>query len=359
MSNSSANRSRAYEDRHRCACGLAFTLVELLVVIVVIGVVMSLLLLVGGRVLEHQKRATTLNTMRLTEMAIDQFKTTDPLRDLYNNPKLRYQSGGTSQIVGRTFGPYPPYQLYNPVDNTVGGALEPFYYSDAQDFEQGLGVRLSRDLSGETPTPAEPNRWVDIEQGNRNDDIRALYCYLAAFTPGVLDQVPDSAKKRLPERTDTELPELINPTGAGTNPVANQYPGAIDVLGIYDAWGVPLDYFLQVKLEYKTSPDGTRQQWVVTDRVPVLRSRGISAEKAKATDAAAGEDETLVEEEAENWIFSQTFPQPAAKCVTDARLGTIPTSGAATAANDGGWVRVRAGGHPSDPKARDSYEYVP
>jgi prepilin-type N-terminal cleavage/methylation domain-containing protein len=339
-------RKHTQQPAERYGRASAFTLVELLVVVVVIGILMSLLLLVGGRVLNNQKRTTTQNTMRLTEMAIDQFKTTDPLQNLYDNPKLGFGSGASAVTVGRTFGPYPPYQLAN-AGTGAADVLELGTYATAQQIAESLGARLTRDLSGQTPPPTEPNDWVDIEQGNnRNDDIRALYCYLAAYTPGVLSQIPDSAKLRLPDRspTDPHL-ERINPTGRGTNPVGE---GAIDVFGIYDAWGVPLDYFLQVKLEYKVGPDDSLH-WIVTDRMPVLRSLGITKEEAAAE--AGGTDEL----DPQKWIFSQPFPQPEFnRTGIDAVTGQISS----TNANDGGWVRVLAG-NGTDDTTWDSYKYVP
>ena len=70
-------------------------------------------------------------------------------------------------------------------------------------------------------------------------DNRALYCYLAAFTPGVLDQIPDSAKKPLRRAASasagsTDTTEMIDPDGGLLD---RPGPRAFDVLGIYDAWG--------------------------------------------------------------------------------------------------------------------------
>ena len=375
----STSRSRAYEHGQQCGRGAAFTLVELLVVIVVIGIVMSLLLLVGGRVLEHQKRAATQNTMRLTEMAIEQFKTTDPLRDIYNNPKLRDRSGGTNRIVGCTFGPYPPYQLAGgegSVTDDPGNvrsrvepqeALRPHLAGNNYTLHRRLVLDLGLD-----PSEDDNDAHISIRRSSERPttdedylayysyDNRALYCYLAAFTPGVLDQIPDSAKKPLRRAASasagsTDTTEMIDPDGGLLD---RPGPRAFDVLGIYDAWGVPLDYFVQAKLERKIGPNGT-EQWVVTDRVPVLRSRGVPREKAIAADRAAyGGDDALWEDEEGNWIFSQPFPRPAFRSDSDqivAKTGEIKSKDA----KDGGWVRVRAGTDPNIDTRCDSYKYVP
>jgi hypothetical protein len=316
--------------------------------------------------------------MRLTEMAIEQFKTTDPLRDIYNNPKLRDRSGGTNRILGCTFGPYPPYQLAGDevsVTQDPGNvrsrvepreALQPHLDGDKYTLHRrlvlDLGLAPSDDNDAHISIRRSSERPTTDEDylAYYSYDNRALYCYLAAFTPGVLDQIPDSAKKPLRRAASasagsTDTTEMIDPDGGLLD---RPGPRAFDVLGIYDAWGVPLDYFVQAKLERKIGPNGT-EQWVVTDRVPVLRSRGVPREKAIAADKAAyGGDDTLREDEEGNWIFSQPFPRPAFRSDSDqidAKTGEIKR----TDANVGGWVRVRAGSVPNDDKTWDSYKYIP
>jgi prepilin-type N-terminal cleavage/methylation domain-containing protein len=365
MPNSSAT-NLTYGSAEKSGRSPAFTLVELLVVIVVIAIVMTLLLLVGGHVLDNQKRSTTRNTMRLTEMAIDQFKTTDPLQDVYDNPKLRDASVSPPLAVGRLFGPYPPYQLAGDGSQagsgltTVRGVLEPNESLGSLQSNYTLNERLARDLGFSNdaqhiniPNPdAHQKRTPDEKLAYYSYDNRALYCYLAAFTPGVLNQIPDSAKKPLRQppnaaSTSRDTMELVDRSGGLPD---NPSPEAFDVLGIYDAWGVPLDYFLQVKLEHKIGPDGINPQWVVTDRVPVLRSLGISKEEAVAE--IGGTDEL----DPQKWIFSQPFPQPAFnRNGIDAVTGQISS----TNGSDGGWVRVRAGAIFGDQITWDSYKYVP
>jgi len=311
----------------------AFTLVELLVVIVVIGVLVAALVMLGGRVVGGQKATTTKSIMQNVRMAIDQFATEDPLRAAYNNPKLRHPQGG---LIGRTFGPYPPYQLKNP-DNSVAQMVERAHVLTGPDAHRpvDLSERLYADFKGNPTLFPDPHWYVRIADGgaagNRNNDMRALYSYLAVYCPGVLNQVPQSAVARLPENTPAS-PEMVNPTGQG---FGAQAAGKIDVFGICDAWGVPLDYFLCVKLEYKIGPDGVTQQWMVTDRIPVLRSRGVSREAFDAGGDAPGD-----------WILSEPFPQPAA--------GVDPDTGQALGNNAqlSGWAWAV-------PQAHEKDTYVP
>ena len=297
----------------------AFTLVELLVVIVVIGVLAGVILTISSRVLGQQKVNTTKNTMRLVGLAIDQFTAEDPLKPVYNSRN------------NRTFGPYPPYQLKGGQSafeaNNVAQALEPFHPLLGNAVPASLEVRLARDLSGiGVPNAPTISHWVNVQDENANDDIRSLYAYLAAYSPGVLEQIPESVIKRLTDRSD---PEFINPTGQGTD---SGDPGAIDVFGFYDAWDVPLDYLLYVKVEYGMKPSATTPQWMVTDRVAVLRSRGITAEEV-----AHG----VVDPQ--QALYSVLLPQPAANVHS--------VSGVFLTPRRNGWSRAVAEG--------DDYKYVP
>lgn len=333
---------RSARRRHSAARRAAgFTLVELMVVIVIIGLLVALLVTVGARVVGSQKVATTRNTMRLIGLAIEQFAQTNPLAALYDNPQMR-AGAGQGQVVGRSFGPYPPYPLDNHCQGlcfppaTVAQALE----SVAVGGDNRLSDRLWRDLGNER---GSKDHWVGPDFGDNNlapagdirgthGDIRALYCYLAAFTPGVLSQVPEAAMKPLPHPSGAaDRVEIINPTGQGTNP---DDAGAVQVKGFYDAWGVPLDYMLYVKLEWTIDPQQLAR-WMVTDRIPVLRSRGIAEEQVGSARDVEG-----------RWLFSEPFPQPAVT-LDHGETGRLHRQPPADGRFNG-WARVRPDRHEDD-----------
>lgn len=288
----------------------AFTLIELLVVIVIIGLLIAAIGMVGSRVMRSQREKATQNYMRAITAAIDQFAETNPLRLTYDTKRAR------------SFGPYPPYTVYG---SGVSAVLDP--------SAPTLADRLRRDLRlapNVTPT-------VAINDGDaRNNDNRALYTYLAVLGGDALSQVPPAAIAKLPASS----PEMVNPGGGPAEPGA---AGAVDVLGFHDVWGVPLDYLLYVKLEYKLDFNGV-PGWRVTDRLPALRSRGVPKEVADA-----GGDTR------DDWIFSIPLPSPVAAAVNRASGAIV-----GQAARDSGWVRAVGAGdlNPGDPETR-LFGFVP
>lgn len=297
-------------------CRRAFTLIEVLVVIVVMGVLIAAIGLVGSRVMNSHKIRITEATMKATRQAIDQFATQNPLGTIYKRRNAE------------TFGTYPPYQLANR-GSGVAWVLEPNHpLCPPSGLPQTLANRVARDLSGQTAPVL--NQWVGFVDDPNTDDIRALYTYLKVYAASELSQVPNTAVKPL-----SPTGEYVNPAGKGSDPNS-----ALGVQGIYDAWGVPLMYFLYVKVEYGVLPNGT-VDWRVTDRKPVLASRGISfeeyVEELKGTDPL----------DPEKWIVSEPFPAPAA-VLDDAQTGKLNAS-----TKSGGWVRMKAAGHEKD------YTYVP
>jgi prepilin-type N-terminal cleavage/methylation domain-containing protein len=300
-----------------------FTLVELLVVMVIIGVLISVLLLVGRRVHESHRKSFTTQTMRGIAMAIEEFAKEDPLALIYDGKALP------------TFGPYPPYQLAGDFKDirSVRHAVEPGHPLNVDENGEppdSLSDRLWFDLRG-TDRSTGKSEWVRVnERDPANDDIRALYTYLQRYLKDGLTQVPESAMKPL-----SRTAEYVNPRGKGPGP---GLPGAswVDVLGLVDGWGVPLDYFLYVKIE--RLPDVTgKVAWRVTDRIPVLRSRGAGAEVvANGADPRAG------------WIIVPTMPTPEANApynnLSDPARETFRRTGVFrdTDARRNGWCRAAA-----------------
>jgi prepilin-type N-terminal cleavage/methylation domain-containing protein len=299
---------------------LGFTMIELLVVIVVIGLLIGLVTAVAGKAIRQQKVRNTRQIMQNATLALEQFATENPLRQIYDKK-------------GReTFGKFPPYQLANATtSNSVGRLVEPAHLLGSGASPASLAVRLALDLSGQsTPTGSD---WVvigkdgDADYPDGHDDVRALHAYLAVFSPGSTDLIPEDRLKPI----DPQDRDYVNPTGAGTAPGDE---GVLDVLGIHDAWGVPLDYVLYLKCEWGLVRNPLTGQdlagFRVVERKPVLRSRGIEREVYDTLVESGG---TSLWERRENWIFSEDLPRPWAAVNAGGVFQVSGTSG-------NGWVRA-------------------
>lgn len=304
-----------------------FTLVELLVVIAVIGLLTAIVAWVASRAVGNQKIAATQSIMSNVALALDQFREENPLKSLYD------------KRGAATFGPFPPYQLDRPsaANNSVAAIVESVTVQPGG----GIGTlrhRFARDLLND-PAAAGNNQLISLNSNadvvaNTHDDNRALFTYLRVHAASILSQVPPTAIKPLGSAA-----EFVNPSGD-----SSLEDRRVEVLGIHDAFGVPLDYLLYVKLDRGILADGNAGFRVV-DRVPVLRSRGVSREHFDSQMQAFRQSNDPKFLEKANWIWSPAFPSPAAKGV-DGR-GELTVSNSAS----GGWVRARALG--------ESYGYVP
>jgi len=314
-------------ERARCR-RRGFSMVELLVVIAVLGLLISLVAVVGSRAIQQQKVRNTQQTIQNTMLAIEQFATEDPLHAVYGKK-------------GReTFGKYPAYQLANAtVSNSVGDVLESSH-SVLGHVPNNLQERLASDLSGESNP--DNNDWAlirhpdDVPTDDGNGDIEALYAYLTAYSPASLDLIPEGARKPFYSKADVDHRSFVNPKGSpGGDPGDPGGQDWRDVLAIHDAWGVPMDYMLYIKCEYKLRPGTNNAAWIVTERRPVLRSLGIKREVYDAMMQVAPGDRFF---DPAKWVFSEELPKPW----FGGASGTINANGTFGFSNAtaNGWVRA-------------------
>lgn len=325
-----------------------FTLIELLVVISVIGLMVALLTVGGTHVMRQQRANYTTNIMRATSMALDQFAEVDPLGSVYNRRNKA------------TFGTVPPYPLRDDGSNTVADVLAP-QHPILKRRPNSLAEQLAADLSGQAnPTVRD---WANLASTDREvmfDDNRALYIYLKLYVPDALAGVPEDVIKPLPKGPRTldvaADPEYVDRTGKADVDTAESRE---NVFGIYDAWGVPLEYYVHVKLEYGLPPGGTTAGWYVAQRVPVLRSRGVRAEVFEV----AHESGTPGATDPAACMYSVEFPSPAAMSVSG---GGFKSDGqlSGSDARDNGWARAVAASQKPEPDADaedvgSAFGYVP
>jgi len=319
----------------------AFTLIELLIVLVIIGLLIGLIAAVAAHVLAAQKEHVTKSVMQTIGTAIDQFATEDPLKLIYNRPK------------DPTFGPYPPYVLH--ADGTdpisVAGALEP--RTNPRQFPRwdSLEERFGRDfrnVTGRGQMPGTESIKLDSDIAARRpapaDDNRALYTYLRAYVPEGLNQLSERHIQKFPHAVGTfDEGEFVKRQDQSGGLLEF---GTLEVLGFRDAWGVPFDYFLYVKLDVgRDSSNNTKL--IVTKRVPVLRSLGISREQFDALVADADNQWDRFKPNPESWILSSEMPAPAANI--DHETGGF--RGDLTRNEGLGWAQARG--------RNEDYKYLP
>jgi prepilin-type N-terminal cleavage/methylation domain-containing protein len=299
----------------------AFTLIELLVVIAVIGLLIGVMALVGSRLLTSQKARYTEQIMKNTTIAIDQFAEVNPSKRAYDRRTLP------------SFGPLPSYMLEALSGRTEANAALETTFPDDPETTSDDGVysytfedRLRRDFGG-----GQSGNYYDY-QGDAdigNHDMRSLFVHLNSTVPDAVATIPQDALK--PLRSQAEYFSAAGDAG-NTNSDSR-----FDILGIHDAWGVPLDYFLNVKID-PASGGG----WKVVDRMPVLRSLGVTKDEANVGAAPP-----------EAWIFSQNLPKPFASVDESGNIANLGDKRQAA-----GWFRARAAGHQDQDKVY-YYGYLP
>jgi prepilin-type N-terminal cleavage/methylation domain-containing protein len=327
---------RIHRTSHRCLPG--FTLIELLVVIAIIGLLIALVTAVASRAIGQQKSRNTQQIMQNVMLALEQFATEDPLHEVYARK-------GTE-----TFGKYPPYQLdanADPADVLlVRHAVEanPLPGTLSTQPPTSLADRLWRDLGNRQGSPGD---WVviNVRPGMANpdgyDDARALYAYLKLFSPESLNLVPEEYSKPLYPQLASADRSRVNPTGPAS-PGWGQ-PGSTweDMLAFHDAWGVPLDYMLYVKVEWGLIRDPItgiqRTGYRVVERRPALRSLGIEREVYDAVVSAAPTPADR-KFDPSKWLFSESLDSPLAGVIDydtgELRSNPNPVSSA------NGWARA-------------------
>lgn len=320
---------------------IGFTMIELLVVMVVLGLLISLVTAVAGKAIRQQKVRNTQQIMMNVTLALQQFAAEDPLQ-------AKYGRKGSEM-----FGTCPPYQLAGDADHrdSVCYAVEPHRMGqDPYTPPVTLRYRLALDLSGEGSPDEE--QWAVIRTPDGTtypdgyDDSRALYTYFRVFSPESLNLIPEASIKPLYPQLQADGRSYVNSRGAGAS---QGMDGAEDILTIHDAWGVPLDYMMYVKVEWMLPTGGTTARFVVTERKPVLRSLGIKREVYDA-EVKAVDNPTERVFDSSKWLFSEQLSSPLAKLTDgpDYRQGILDKN---QASNANGWVRVVG--------AAESYAYLP
>lgn len=305
------------------------------------ALLITLVVTAASSALSTQKRANTEAVFKAVDLALDQFKTLDPL-------KMTYSARGNA-----TFGPYPPYMLFgnrnDSTRRTVAAILNENYPANAP---ANLQERLLRDLGGQGQTASNWVRIADPTNTNNptrfDDDNRALAAYLNIYVPDAFAQIPQYALKPLTNDPNGEFVSTSGRAGGNLND-PNVQSAKTPLLGIHDAWGVPLDYMLAVRLEY--APDDTGfVRPLVRERTPVLRSKGIERELYDAQPRSS----TPQPGASAKWLFSRELATPGSAGIDNSN-GAFRNP---TPNEVNGWLRPVAGWGTAA-NQREDYGYRP
>ncbi|MCG3126408.1 MAG: hypothetical protein CHACPFDD_01243 [Phycisphaerae bacterium] len=273
---------RSHEATKPRRAPAAFTMIELLVVIVVIALLIAIIAGVSTRVINNQRVALTQQIMSNVSLGIEQFAQTDPLAIRYNDKRQP------------TFGAFPPYELNNRMKKgSVAQLMDPL----AKQVNNRLARRFGEDLLNhinQAPHPDDIS--VDPDDAQRRyDDNRALYVYLKRYVPEALSSIPDKFLQPL-----SKVPEFVKTT----HEKKSEDISSLTILGIHDAWGVPLNYMLYARIDVALDTVSGNPEFKISERMPAVMSYGVSREVYDRR-LSLGQDPT-------QWLFSAAFPAPDA-----------------------------------------------
>lgn len=270
----------------------AFSLVELMIVIAILGILFGIGVFVGSRVLYEQKVSQARSTMQILTSVAEDFAAADPLVSRHR------RLGGVA-----CFGQFPGYPI------PAGLPSDLRFRDDITELNEVLMMYLTGNPGRST------SGWITGAGGDltRWQSILSFYTLAQLYAPTALDLVPEDIVADPP--TDDAL--LVDPDG-NLNASDSR---AVDVNGIVDPWGEPYQYMLYVKLEAEIDIGSGDEDpvWAVAEVMPVFMSFGAESEKIEP--ALADPD---------RWIWSEDLPQPYA-AVSDLN---DPSN------DNAGWIRL-------------------
>jgi prepilin-type N-terminal cleavage/methylation domain-containing protein len=220
-----------FRIRHSCR---GLTMVELLIVIIVIGVLMSAILVAASGLINKSKTNNTRAMLQVVSDAVEQFK-----RDQTSRPTIASAKQGSASYVTR-YGPYPPDELEvfaTGLPGTTAGSLAP-------------GRAAITLASGSLAF--EPMRFY--KDGTDKDhvehrDMMALTLAIDLFSDAasaILDRIPDRNRTPGPlAATGNPAIFLDRPDPATGRLNGTWDPGDWQIRYLVDDWGNPISYLSQ------------------------------------------------------------------------------------------------------------------
>jgi prepilin-type N-terminal cleavage/methylation domain-containing protein len=250
----------------------AFTLLELMIVIGIIGVLLAIALPAMNHVMDEQKRKNTLTYMKIIENAISSYERARPLPDVY--PRSIYFGKappdyftcfrGTNNVgvIERWVAFDPAYDLnldgiWEPGENKFDSdqpshdeghlRFNPvFIWADFPEVARIGGVqrRVNNILEYDNP-PLASNEPLPVTEDYRSTET--LYLYLTRLClecKQLLDGLPARVKTNEDKCTGGPCPDyVIFGVAPGSSPPTFDPKGKfVDLIELRDAWGNPMRY---------------------------------------------------------------------------------------------------------------------
>lgn len=265
----------------------AFTMIELMVVVGILGLLLAIILPTANRILANTKIKSTLATMQIIENAIERYENDRPFGKLICDPAY---STSTNFRYTHHFDSLPPddFALLSEdfQDTPPASVLDNDRWDPGELIENGAGVPrdmngnkrfdvacLSRDIAGvssdvinpnilawmRNPLLANPDPDIDPQPNNPNPvasdnarvfdsdyrPIEALYLYISIFSPqgkAILDKLPSSVIGNKDQCSGAPCPDILI-IGKDNTGKADLVNGKrLDLFEIYDSWGRAMRY---------------------------------------------------------------------------------------------------------------------
>ncbi len=298
----------------------ALTLVEMLIVIIVIGILVSAILVASAGLINKSRTNNTRSVLTVVSEALEQFK-----RDQSGRPTIssarQPKKPGEGDLAKNTisysdrYGAYPPDELEVFTPGGLPGSTGPANVS------RSLAPGKAQIIATDANPPWEAMRYfkdgADLAKDRvEHRDLLAMILAIETLSESgsaILDRIPDRNRTSAPLDGDKPAIFLSRPD-PGDATINTEWDSEFDseVRFIVDDWGIPLSYLAQRDWKEDVEiPSSNHEDWNeastelirLNGGVPVLFSYGpngadqltkdIMGDKGTASLVGDFEDETL------------------------------------------------------------------
>jgi prepilin-type N-terminal cleavage/methylation domain-containing protein len=233
----------------------AFTMIELMVVVGILGLLLAIILPTANRVLQNTKIKSTLATMQVVENAIARFESDRPLgTTAYGNfPPPSFSTNVFTIPTRETFtdtntnGVWDWAPVPEAITNDDGNGMYDRVYirlvvaglSKAPGFTPIIGRNPGGTPDAEGPEPYFTKDFLSIE---------SLYFFISQFSPqgkAILSKLPASMVMNKDICGGVSCPDVLIYDSNKNDTMDPATDSRVDLFEIYDSWDRPLHYMVR------------------------------------------------------------------------------------------------------------------